>query len=97
MRSGDEPLRIGGEELGSRLLLGSGGFANPALLAESVVAAGAEIATVAVRRADHAPGGILEAIRGAGARVLPNTAGCRTARDAVTTAQLAREALRPTG
>ena len=48
--------------------------------------------TVAVRRADHAPGGVLEAIRGAGARVLPNTAGCRTARDAVLTAQLAREA-----
>jgi len=65
---------------------------TPPLLAESVVAAGAEIVTVAVRRADHAPGGVLDAIRGAGARVLPNTAGCRTARDAVATAQLAREA-----
>ena len=88
----DERLRIAGQELGSRLLLGSGGFANPVLLAEAVRAAGAEVVTVAVRRADHAPGGVLEAIRGAGARVLPNTAGCRSARDAVLTAQLARDA-----
>jgi thiazole synthase len=50
------------------------------------------VVTVAVRRADHAPGGVLEAIQEAGARVLPNTAGCRTARDAVLTARLAREA-----
>ncbi|HET6690509.1 MAG TPA: thiazole synthase, partial [Miltoncostaeaceae bacterium] len=88
----DGGLRIAGADMGSRLLLGSGGFANPALLADSVRAAGAELVTVAVRRADHAPGGMLDAIRGAGARVLPNTAGCRTARDAVLTARLAREA-----
>jgi thiazole synthase len=88
----DEPLRIAGEELGSRLLLGSGGFANPMLLADAVEAASAEVVTVAVRRADSASGGILEAIRGVGARVLPNTAGCRTAREAVLTSRLAREA-----
>jgi thiazole synthase len=88
-----DPLVIGGVPLRSRLLLGSGGFAHPARLAEAVTAAGAELVTVAMRRVEGAPGGLLEAIEGAGARVLPNTAGCLTAREAVATARLAREAL----
>jgi thiazole synthase len=87
-----DPLVIGGRTLGSRLLLGSGGFRHPDLLAASITAAGADLVTVAVRRVDRAPGGILEAITAAGARVLPNTAGCVTAREAVGTARLAREA-----
>ncbi|WP_217915842.1 thiazole synthase [Miltoncostaea marina] len=87
-----DPLVIGGVELGSRLLLGSGGFSHPRRLLEAIEAAGAEVVTVAVRRVEHAPGGLLEAVTGAGARVLPNTAGCHTAREAVLTARLAREA-----
>lgn len=87
-----DPLIIGGVELGSRLLLGSGGFTHPDRLADAVRESGAEVVTVAVRRVEHAPGGLYEAITGAGARVLPNTAGCHTARDAVATARLAREA-----
>ncbi len=88
----EDPLVVGGRELGGRLLLGSGGFRHPDLLAAAIRAAGADLVTVAVRRVEAAPGGMLEAITGAGARVLPNTAGCMTAREAVATARLAREA-----
>ena len=88
----DHPLAIAGREMSSRLVLGSGGFDHPGRLSAAVAASGAEIVTVAVRRVESAPGGILEAITDAGARVLPNTAGCFTARDAVMTARLAREA-----
>ena len=84
---------IGGERLGSRLILGSGGFAHLDHLAAAVAASGTAMVTVAMRRVEHAPGGVHDAIRAAGARVLPNTAGCFTARDAVVTARLAREAL----
>lgn len=87
-----DTLTIAGTELRSRLLLGSGGFTHPDRLAGALRESGAEIVTVAVRRVEHAPGGLLEAIAGAGARVLPNTAGCTTAREAVATARLAREA-----
>ncbi|MEW6583908.1 MAG: thiazole synthase [Actinomycetota bacterium] len=89
----DEGFILGGERLTSRLLLGSGGFRSPAALKEAVTACGAEIVTVALRRVEVAPGGIYDAIRDAGARVLPNTAGCYTAQEAVATARLAREAL----
>jgi thiazole synthase len=63
------------------------------VLAEAVAASGAEVATVALRRVDpSARGSLVEVLEGAGCTLLPNTAGCFTARDAVTTAQLAREA-----
>ena len=63
------------------------------MLAEAVAASGAEVATVALRRVDpSARGSLVEVLEGAGCTLLPNTAGCFTARDAVTTAQLAREA-----
>jgi thiazole synthase len=89
----DDPgLRIGDATLRSRLLLGSGGFRSPAVLERAIAASGAEVVTVALRRVEHAPGGIYEAVERAGARVLPNTAGCFTAREAVATARLAREA-----
>jgi thiazole synthase len=88
-----EPLRIAGRELRSRLILGSGGFINHEILAQALVAAEAEICTVALRRVDPAArGSILDVLDAAGVQVLPNTAGCFTARDAVVTAQLAREA-----
>lgn len=88
-----DTLDIAGVALRSRLLLGSGGFSHPAHLAGALRESGSEIVTVAVRRVEHAPGGLYETIRDAGARVLPNTAGCFTAREAVATARLAREAL----
>jgi thiazole synthase len=89
-----EPLRIAGREFGSRLILGTGGFDNHDVLAAALAAAEVELCTVAVRRLDpEARGSILDVLDAAGVDVLPNTAGCYTARDAILTAQLAREAL----
>ena len=85
-------LVIAGTRLRSRLLLGSGGFTRLDRFERALEASGAELVTVALRRVEQAPGGLYEAIERAGARVLPNTAGCFTARDAVQTARLAREA-----
>jgi thiazole synthase len=88
-----EPLTIAGRRLNSRLILGTGGFANHGVLADALSASGAELVTVALRRLDPAArGSILDVIEGVGVEVLPNTAGCYTARDAIITAQLAREA-----
>ena len=87
-------LRIAGREFGSRLILGTGGFRNHESLRAAIDASGTEIATVALRRIDpDAPGTLLEVLDEAGVMVLPNTAGCFTARDAVTTAKLGRDAL----
>jgi thiazole synthase len=87
------PLQIAGRELRSRLILGTGGFANHEVLAQALAASGAELCTVALRRLDpDARGSILDVLDAAGVEVLPNTAGCFTARDAIITAQLAREA-----
>jgi thiazole synthase len=88
-----ERLVIAGRELHSRLLLGTGGFDNHDVLSEALSASGAELCTVALRRLDPAAhGSILDVLTDAGVDILPNTAGCFTARDAVVTAQLAREA-----
>ncbi|HUZ27938.1 MAG TPA: thiazole synthase [Solirubrobacteraceae bacterium] len=89
----DGSLSIAGRQLRSRLILGSGGFTNHEVLAAALAASGAELVTVALRRLDPAArGSILDVLDTAGVEVLPNTAGCYTARDAITTAQLAREA-----
>jgi thiazole synthase len=86
--------QIADRELESRLILGTGGFRTHEALAAAIEASGAEMATVAMRRVDAgAPGSLLDVLTDAGVTVLPNTAGCFTARDAVTTARLAREAL----
>jgi thiazole synthase len=86
--------RIAGRELESRLILGTGGFRTHEALALALEESGAEIATVAMRRVGAAAGrSLVDVLTDAGVTVLPNTAGCFTARDAVTTAQLAREAL----
>jgi thiazole synthase len=88
-----ESLVIAGREFRSRLILGSGGFTSHELLAESLRESGTEMCTVALRRLDpSARGSILDVLDAAGVDVLPNTAGCFTARDAIITAQLAREA-----
>src|SRR5512133_3745252 len=86
--------QIADRELESRLILGTGGFRTHEALAAALEESGAEIATVAMRRVDAgAAGSLLEVLTDAGVTILPNTAGCFTARDAVTTAQLARDAL----
>jgi thiazole synthase len=91
------PLTIADRELHSRLILGTGGFDNHEILAEALAASGTEMCTVALRRlgGGRGPingGSILDVLDSAGVQVLPNTAGCYTARDAIVTAQLAREA-----
>ncbi len=84
---------IAGREFGSRLIIGTGGFRNLEAMAAAVEASGAEMATLALRRVDpSARGSIVQLLEDAGCFLLPNTAGCFTAQDAVTTAQLAREA-----
>jgi len=88
-----DPLTIAGRTLRSRLLLGTGGFSSLALLAEAIAASGCELVTVALRRVDPASrGSLIDVLADAGVQLLPNTAGCHTARDAVLTARLAREA-----
>jgi thiazole synthase len=90
----DDPLVIAGDEFGSRLILGTGGAPHLDELERALVASGTELTTVALRRVDpRAPGSLFDVLRRTGIRPLPNTAGCYTARDAVRTAQLGREAL----
>jgi len=87
-------LTIAGEVLDSRLLFGTGGVSSMEVLEQALRAAGSAIATVAMRRVEVGQrGSVLDVIRRCDVRVLPNTAGCFTARDAVQTARLAREAL----
>jgi thiazole synthase len=92
-----DPLRIAGRALRSRLLLGTGGFTSLALLSEAIAASGSELVTLALRRIDPAArGSLIDVLGDAGVVLLPNTAGCHTARDAVLTAKLAREAFATT-
>jgi thiazole synthase len=84
---------LAGASLSSRLILGTGGITSPDTLSAVVAASGASVATVALRRVDPASrGGVLDVLRSAGVVVLPNTAGCFTANEAILTAKLAREA-----
>ena len=90
----DDLREIAGEELSSRLIIGTGGAPSLQVVDEVLVASRAAMCTVAVRRVDPSmDGSIIDVIDRRGVRVLPNTAGCRTAAEAVRTAQLAREAL----
>ena len=89
-----EPLTLYGTAVTSRLLLGTAQYPSPQVLADAVKASRAEVVTVSVRR--ESAGGsagqrFWELIRSLGVRVLPNTAGCRTPKEAITTAQMARE------
>ena len=86
-------FEIAGRTFASRLILGTGGFDSHEILGQALRAAEAELCTVALRRIDpSARGSLLEVLDAAGVEVLPNTAGCYTARDAVITARMAREA-----
>jgi thiazole synthase len=89
----EDPLTIGGRTMRSRLLLGTGGFPSLELLSAAIAASGSELVTVALRRIDPgARGSLVDVLSESGVELLPNTAGCYTARDAVLTAKLAREA-----
>jgi thiazole synthase len=86
-------LVIAGREFESRLILGTGGFARLETLADAIRASATEMVTVALRRIEPAMhGSLVDVLDECGVQLLPNTAGCFTARDAVLTAQLAREA-----
>ena len=90
----DDPFVLAGETFTSRLIMGTGGVPSLEVLDAALLASGTELTTVAMRRVDPAArGSILDVLTRRGVRVLPNTAGCYTAADAVLTAQLAREAL----
>lgn len=83
-----------GTELKSRLMLGTAQYPSPAILAEAISASGTEVVTVSLRRevgSELAGQGFWSIIRELGVRVLPNTAGCHSVSEAVTTAQMARE------
>jgi thiazole synthase len=85
-------LCIAGEELSSRLILGTGGATSHHALEAAIRASGTALVTVALRRLDPAAPSLLGVIERCGVRVLPNTAGCYTATEAVKLAHLAREA-----
>ena len=89
----DDVLELGGRSWGSRLIAGTGGFRSLERMEEALLASGTEIVTVALRRIDlEGKGSALDVIQRLGLFALPNTAGCFTAREAVRTARLAREA-----
>jgi thiazole synthase len=90
----DDTLVIAGRELTSRLVMGTGGAPSLEVLEEALVASGTQLTTVALRRLDPSQqGSVLDVLRKHDIAVLPNTAGCFTAGEAVLTARLAREAL----
>ena len=87
-------LTIAGESFGSALMAGTAGYPNRQVMLDALDASGAEIVTVSIRRADlSAPRESLVDLLDGKYRLLPNTSGCATAKDAVLTAALAREAL----
>ncbi len=90
----DDPLLIAGEKFGSRLIMGTGGAPSLDVLGRALAASGTELTTVAMRRVDPAStGSVLDVLASQGIKLLPNTAGCYTAAEAVRTAKLAAEAL----
>jgi len=90
----DDTLVIAGRELTSRLVMGTGGAPSLDVLEEALIASGTQLTTVALRRLNpNQQGSVLDVLRKHGIAVLPNTAGCFTAGEAVLTARLAREAL----
>src|SRR5687767_6499876 len=92
-----DPWQIGDVTLASRFLLGTAGYPSPPVLRDAIIASGAQVVTVGLKRALAAAGDngfiamIRDALRETAARLLPNTAGCRTAHEAVQLAHMARE------
>ena len=92
----DDALTLAGQTFQSRLILGTARYPNHEVLMKALAAGGAELVTVAIRRvnlADETGENLVSLLRKQNIRLLPNTAGCYTVRDAVATAELAREAL----
>ncbi|ESP97373.1 MULTISPECIES: thiazole synthase [Streptomyces] len=90
----DDTFTIGGAEFGSRLIMGTGGAPSLEVLERALTASGTTLTTVAMRRLDpQVAGSVLSVLERLAIQVLPNTAGCYTAGEAVLTARLAREAL----
>src|SRR5512139_2765195 len=90
----DDPFVLGGTSFSSRLIMGTGGAPSLDVLERALLASGTELTTVALRRISAATSGsVLDVLTRNGIKVLPNTAGCFTAGEAVLTAKLAREAL----
>ena len=89
-----DPFLIAGIALKSRLFIGTAGYPNQQVMLDSLEASGAELVTMSIRRIslDSYSGSLVEALSPR-CRLLPNTSGCVTARDAILTAELAREAL----
>ena len=87
-------FQIGGALLESRFFLGTAGYPSPQVLQQAIAASGSQVVTVGLKRQlaqAGAPSDFYRLIQQSGARLLPNTAGCRTAREAVTLAKMARE------
>jgi thiazole synthase len=80
-----------GTTVHNRLMLGTAQYPSPAILRAAIAASGAELITVSLRREGREGGAFREIIAESGCRILPNTAGCHSAREAITTAQMARE------
>jgi thiazole synthase len=94
IESNADALSLYGVALSSRLIVGTAQYPSPTILAEAIKAARTEVVTVSLRResgASRAGEKFWALIRDLGVRVLPNTAGCRTVREAVTSAEMARE------
>ncbi|MGO9486724.1 MAG: thiazole synthase [Rhodomicrobium sp.] len=93
--NGDDSLPLYGERLASRLLLGTALYPSPEIMRRAVEAAKPGVLTVSLRRESSSTGSagqrFWELVRSLGPRILPNTAGCHTAREAIATAQMARE------
>ena len=77
--------------LTSRLMLGTAQYPSPAVLQDAIAASGAQVITVSLRREGADGGAFRDIVAQCGCRILPNTAGCHTAREAITTAHMARE------
>jgi thiazole synthase len=91
-----DDFSLAGERLRSRFLLGTAGYPSPQLLREAIAASGAAVVTLGLRRqlaAGAGDNGFIDIVRESGVRLLPNTAGCRSAREAIALAHMARELL----
>ncbi len=96
LRANKEAFQLAGVPFSSRFLLGTAGYPSPEVLRQAIVAAGCDIVTVGLRRqlaVGSSDNGFIDVIRACSVRLLPNTAGCRSAREAVTLAKMARELL----
>ena len=91
-----DDFSLAGERLRSRFLLGTAGYPSPQVLREAIAVSGAEVVTLGLKRqlaAGASDNGFIDIVRGSGVHLLPNTAGCRSAREAITLAHMARELL----